>query len=298
MAFPITDTWGSLTDEVILALQGWGQNKDQLSTLQTAITAGSTTLSLTASGNVGRGLIEIDDELIWVDTVDGVNLTVPTWGRGFKGTLAEAHLAGSAVYVNPTWPRSVVAREINNTIKSLYPSLFAVKVASFAASSVVWQYAIPEDAERILEVQWRWNTIDGWQQVNGWDLSHSADTTDFATGKMLSLPTYVPSAATVRALYAAAPTTFSAASDAYSVTGLPATSKDIVVLGTAARLTPWLDVGRLPVQSVEADALDSPRPLGTSIQAGKELRNQFNARLQEERRALYMKYPIRAHKVR
>jgi hypothetical protein len=298
MAFPTSDTWGSLTDEVILALQGWGQNKDQLSTLQTAITAGSTTLSLTASGGVGRGLIEVDDELIWVDTVDGVNLTIPAWGRGYKGTIAESHDAGSAVYVNPTWPRSVVAREINNTINALYPGLFAVKVSSFSASSVVWQYPIPADAERILEVQWRWNTIDGWQQVNGWDLSHSADPTDFATGKMLSIPTYVPSAATLRVLYAAVPTTFSDASDVYSVTGLPATSKDVVILGTAARLTPWLDVGRLPVQSVEADALDSPRPLGTSIQAGKELRAQFNARLQEERRALYMKYPIRAHKVR
>lgn len=298
MPFPSTDTWGSLIDEVILSLQGWGQNKDQLSTLQTGITAGSTTLSLTSSGEVGRGLIEIDDELIWVDTVDGVNLTVPTWGRGFKGTIAGSHSAGSAVSVNPTWPRSVVAREINNTIKSLYPALFAVQATNFSASSVVWQYEIPADAERILEVQWRWNVLDGWQQVNGWDLSHSADTSDFATGKMLSLPTYVPSAATIRVLYAATPTPFTNASDAYSVTGLPATSKDIVVLGTAARLTPWLDVGRLPVQSAEADALDSPRPLGTSIQAAKEIRAQFNSRLQEERRALYMKYPVRAHKVR
>jgi hypothetical protein len=298
MAFPSSDTWGSLIDEVILALQGWGMNKDQLSTLQTGITSGSTTITLTHAGDVGRGLIEIDEELIWVDSADGLNLTIPPWGRGFKGTIAASHSAGAAVYVNPTWPRSVVAREINNTIKALYPGLFAVKATSFSASTTTWQYEIPADAERLLEVQWRYNTIDGWQQVSGWELSHSADTDDFATGKFLSLPGYVPTSATVRVLYAAAPTTFSSVSDAYSVTGLPATSKDVIVLGTAARLTPWLDVGRLPVQTAEADALDSPRPLGTSIQAGKELRNQYNARLQEERRALYMKYPIRAHKVR
>jgi hypothetical protein len=298
MPFPSTDTFGSLIDEVLLALQGWGQNKDQLSTLSSGISDSSLSLAVTAAGEVSRGLVEIDDELIWVDSSDGMTLTVPPWGRGFRGTIPGSHSAGAAVSVNPTWPRSVVGREINNTVRAVWPGLFAVKGTNFSASSVTWQYEIPADAERVLEVSWRWSVIEGWREVRGWELSHSADPSSFATGRMLSLMEYVPSGAILRVLYAALPTTFTNASDAFSVTGLPVTSKDIIVLGTAARLTPWLDVGRLPVQSVEADALDSPRPLGTAVAAARDLRARYDARLIEERRALFTKYPIRAHKVR
>lgn len=298
MPFPTSDTFGTLIDEVILSLQGWGVGKDQMTTLASDITDAATTIAVTDTGEVSRGIIEIDEELIWVQSSDGVNLTVPPWGRGYKGTIPEAHDAGEAVSVNPTWPRAVVAREINNTVLSLFPALFAVGTTEQSASSTVWQYSLPADTERVLDVEWRWSTIEGWRQVRGWDLTHSANTTDFATGKMLTLGEYIPTGSTLRVTYAKPPSVFSAASDAYSVTGLPSTSKDVVVLGTAARLTPWLDVGRLPVQSVEADALDSPRPLGTSVQIAREIRARYDARLAEERRALYTKYPLRAHKVR
>lgn len=298
MPFPTSDTFGTLIDEVILALQGWGVNKDQMTTLATAVSDSDTTLVVSETGEVSRGIVEIDDELIWVQQADGANLTVPTWGRGFKGTIAAAHDSGVAICVNPTWPRSVVGREINNTIKALFPALFAVGTDEQSASSTVWQYPLPADTERVLDAEWKWSNLEGWRQIRGWDLTHSANTTDFATGKMLSLVEYVPTGSTLRVTYAKPPTTFSAASDAYSVTGLPATSKDVIVLGTAARLTPWLDVGRLPVQNVEADALDSPRPLGTSVQIAREIRARYEARLAEERRALYTKYPLRAHKVR
>src|SRR5687767_14030339 len=239
MPFPSSDTFGTLIDEVILSLQGWGVNKDQMTTLATSITDTSTALTVSDTGEVGRGIIEIDDELLWVQTADGANLTVPSWGRGFKGTIASTHDEGDAVSINPTWPRSVVRREINNTSKSLFPALFAVGTDEQSASSVMWQYSLPADIERVLDVEWRWSTIEGWRQLRGWDLTHSANTTDFATGKMLSLIEYVPTGATLRVTYAKPPTTFSVASDAYSVTGLPATSKDVIVLGTAARMTPW-----------------------------------------------------------
>lgn len=298
MSFPSSDTYGSLIEEVILSLEGWGASKEQRVTLAGSITDSATTITVDDGTQVSRGIIEIDNELIWINTTNDVTLTVPPWGRGFKGTTPAAHIVGAAVSVNPTWPRSVIAREINNTIRAVYPMLFAVKSTEFTASSTLWQYALPSDTDRVLSVEWRWNAIEGWAKLNAWELSHSADTDDFSSGKMLSLGEYPPTGATVRILYAAPPSLLVNLNDSYTLTGLSASSRDIVVLGAAARLTPWLDAGRLPVQTVEADALDTPRPLGTAVSIGKEMRARYDARLAEERRALFTRYPLRAHKVR
>jgi hypothetical protein len=296
--FPTIDTFGSMIDEVQGSLQAYGTSNDLVVTLLSDALGGDLTLSVDDTDSVSRGIVEIDEEILFVTEADNGTVTVPPWGRGFKGTTAAAHAAGSPVWVAPTWPRAVIAREINNTIKSLYPSLFGVATVELTVASTTWQYELPADCERVLAVEWRYNFPDGWSTVKSWETSFSANTSDFPTGRALLIGEPVPTNAKIHVTYATLPKALSLPENVFTLSGLSPSCRDVVILGTAARLTPWQDTARLPVESVPSDALDNNKPVGNATQVAGSIRQQFQLRLDQERRALLDRYPTRSHRVR
>jgi len=298
MPFPSTDTFGTLIDETLVYLEGFGSTNDQVVELMTTIDTDDTSFTVDLANEVSRGLIEIDGELMWVHTVSGTTVNVPLWGRGYKGTTAAAHSSGAAVHIAPTWPRSVVRREVNNTVVSLFPSLFAVAKIDLTNTSPTYQFELDATTEWVLDVEWKFVGDGVWYKMAGWDVVSKANTTDFPSGKYLMINEPVPAGALLTVTTAKVPTKFTAEGDAFTACGLPATTKDVVVLGTAARLMPSLDLGRSQVQTVSADALDQPRPLGAAVQISREVRREFERRREEERQALRVKYPIRARRSR
>lgn len=298
-AFSAVDTFESLIDEVIISLQGFGVEVDQIATLVTDISSTSTTLRLDTGDAITRGLIEIDDELMFVSAATGGVATVPAWGRGFKGTTPASHSAGSPVYISPTFPRSIVSREVNNTIRALYPTLFAVKGYDFITDATHVQYSVPADVDRIIAVDWRWLAIDGWNPLSEWELVSGASSADFATGKFIAVGPNLASGLNVHVTYATAPNVMSTGTDRFAeTTGLPASCRDVVVYGAAARLLPWLDSGRLPTDTVSADLQDQQKPVGNAVSVGRELRGLYNTRLQQEHALLSSRYPYRQHRIR
>jgi hypothetical protein len=298
VAYTTNDTFSSLIDEVITSLQGFGVSNDQVCTLTSNVSVSDLSFTVDDTDGVSRGLVEIDDEIIYVSYGEQGTVYIPPWGRGYKGTPPIAHTSGAQVSIAPTWPRATVAREINNTIRSLYPSLFGVGTYEFQAVSTTDQYAMPADCERILSVQWRWNAPDAWSTVRSWEMVHSASTTDFASGKALLIGDPTPVASKLYVTYAKIPSLLTLPTSLFSETGLSASARDVVVLGTASRLIPWQDTGRLPVETVPSDALDQGKPVGTATQVAASMRTMYAQRLAEERRALLDRYPLRAHKVR
>jgi hypothetical protein len=296
--YPSVDTLSSLIDEVITSLQGFGTANDQVVTLTGTLAANATEFLVDDTDNVSRGIAEIDDEIIYIASAENGTVTVPPWGRGFKGTIAATHTLGSPVWISPSWPRATVAREVNNTIKSLYPSLFGIGTVEFTSSNSNWSYALPANCERVLAVEWRYNFPDAWQTVKSWEALHSANTDDFASGKALLIGEPLPSNAHIHVVYAKLPTALATGATVFTDSGLPASARDVVVLGTAVRLIPWQDVARLPVETVPSDALDTGQRIGLATQVAGSLRTQYQARLDQERRSLLERYPTRSHKVR
>jgi hypothetical protein len=296
--YPTVDTFASLTDEVLSSLQGFTFLADQVVTLTQTITDTDTAFTVDST-SLGRGIIEIDEELIYVtSTADGV-VTVPSWGRGWKGTTPAAHTSGVAVYVAPVYPRSIVTREVNNTIRAVYPDLFAVGSMDTSTNSTTYQYALPAEVDRILAVEWRWNSASGWMPVSDWEMVSGANTVDYPTGQYLSVHAYLPPAALLHVVHASAPTLMVNPTDPFAATtGLPASARDVIVFGAASRLLPWIDSGRSPAQTVSSDLTDQQRPIGLSVQLAKDLRQRYLDRLAKERDALYAQYPIRAHRIR
>jgi len=289
-------TFADVLEEVLSNLQGYTAASDQVTSVTADISLTDTTITVDDATTLGRGIIEVGQELMWVQTKSdtGNTATLLPKGRGWKGTIVTTHAAGDTVVVSPSVPRSAVAREVNNHIRALFPDVYAVATTEFVYGSVIQTgWAVPAEAVAILDVRWK-NYLNNWQRVKGWEAENSTNLTDFPTGRCVRL-WGIPVGRTVQVVYAITPVPLVAETDLFSTTGLTESAKDLVVLGTMARVIPNLDVSRLQVQYASAEEMGSPRPHGGAITVAKFFEQKYQLRLRQERAALNIKFPCRIH---
>ncbi len=296
-----------MIDEVLINLSGYTFQQDRATHLTTAVTTLTSTsaspliLSLGSSDSVGKGILEIDEELLWVDSFDRVanTATVSPYGRGYLGTTAATHTADAKVTISPTFPRFSVKRAINDTIRSLGASIFAVKSTSFTFNAAQSTYAFNNlDIKNILTVSWEdIGPSKEWRPLRRWDFDSTADATAWGAGaQTITLGEAPISGRTVRVVYAADPTAFTTNAQVYTTqTGLPESTRDVVILGAAYRLLTFLDPARASQVSPQADETDSKRPYGASQSATKQLYALYTQRLNEETQSQQQNYPPRVH---
>jgi len=260
-----------------------------------------TVVMLDDVSNISRGIIEIGDELVWVQKIDVSTgtLTLLPKGRGWRGSAATGHTAGDTVTASPVLPRMIARRELANQVNALYPDLFAVKETTFTADNPnATDWPLPDDAESVLDVRYK-DTWGNWQRVKQWEVEFSMDTTDFPTGAAVRV-TDLPFACTVQVLYGSKPAAPPPGADATSLVemGLTKGGKDILVNGALARLLPMMDVARLSVTSVSSDEMDQPNPLGSAVQIANHFRDERDKALLREQAALRKRFPARVHRTR
>lgn len=294
-------TYAQLVDEVVTNMQGFTVSPDQVTYLTADITSGALTMTVGDSSALGQGIAEIENELVYISSVDTSSgtVTLMPFGRGYRSTTAAAHVANTIVTMSPSWPRNTVKREINRAVTALYPTLYAVKEApAITTDGVTYQFDIPVGAQRIVDVRYLFTTFDGWQRAIRWEQENLAPTT-FLFDSYVTIQDRIPSGATVQVLYATRPTILvNDADDFATTTGLSDGVTDVVVLSVMSRLAQFLDVGRLATESASADALAQQRPTGGPTQIANNLFKQYQLRLEEERKALSQLYPARAHKTK
>jgi hypothetical protein len=300
-------TLANMIDEVLINLAGYTFQQDRATHLTTPVTTLTSTsaspliLSLGSTDSVGKGVVEIDEELLWVDSYDRVanTATVSPYGRGYLGTTAATHLADSKVTISPVFPRFSVKRAINDTIRSLGASIFAVKSTSFTFNAARSTYAFNNlDIKNILTVSWEEiGPSREWRPIRKWDFDSTADATAFgANAQTITLGEAPISGRSVRVVYATDPAPFTSNTDVYTTTtGLPESTRDVVILGAAYRLLTFLDPARASQVSPQADETDSKRPYGASQSATKQLYALYTQRLNEETQSQQQNYPPRVH---
>lgn len=281
-------TLNDLIDETKLKLLGYTQRQDIATHLTADVSANAFTLSVADGSVLTRGLIEIDNELMWVSSFDRVNntATIAPYGRGYNGTTATAHTAGSRVTVAPTFPRYLIRTAINDAVEALYPDLFAVGSTDFPFVAVRTTYALPADTIDAQQVTWR--TIGPsleWLPVRKYRVDTMADTATWPTGKTISVYDGIVPGRMVRVTYTRPPVRMTELTDDFeTTTGLGSSVREVVVLGAAYRMAAFLDAGRVPVQAVEADAVQGVNPIGSGGQVSRFLYQLFVQRLQQEQR--------------
>ena len=292
-------TFDQLTDSTIMYLHGYTTVQDQSTHLTESVDSSVTVMKVADATALSRGVMEIGDELIWVDTVDSVslNMQIPPYGRGFRGTTTASHTAGERVVSAPMFPRSVVKQALNDSIRAVFPSLFAVGTATVSFSPAISTYALPAGALDVLQVSWQAvGPSKEWMPVRRWRVDKHADTDAFASGVTVSLYDSIVPGRDVRIVYTKQPTEMSAGSDDFTgVSGLPASVEDLVRLGAAYRMVPFLDAAHLSGMSAEADFSANMRPATASAQIGRYLLQMYQVRLAEETQRLQSLYPNRSH---
>jgi hypothetical protein len=281
-------------------------NAEQATTLSGSI--GSTDLTFTVTDvqadqlGISSGVIEIDTELILVSSVaDDGSCTVPPWGRGYLGTTAATHTADAMVISQPTFPRAKVFDAINEIIGRVFPEVYAAKSANFTTTIPSITYDLPDDAVRLLDARWKETGPQSyWRGIRKVRVNPSSGTTAStgSTGPYNNVTVDIGDAMfpgrDLVITYAAKPTPFTALTDDFvTVTGLPLSCKDVLVLGAAAILTVNQELSRLQVATIEQQNRSQTVAPAAALTSSRFLEQKYKDRLKEEAQALRAKYPVR-----
>jgi hypothetical protein len=303
----MTVTLAQMMDEVQINLSGYTFQQDRSTYLTAAVTtltspsSSPTVLSLGSTTDFGKGVIEIDDELLWIDSVDRVanTATVSPYGRGYLGTTAATHAVDTKVTVAPIFPRDSIKKAINDTINAVGASIYATKQTTFTYNAAITTYDFDGlNIENILSVSWQdIGPTKEWIRVKRWDFDPFADVTTWGSNSQtITIGDVIIAGRTVKVMYATHPATFTATNQDFSTqTGLSETVKDVVILGAAYRLLQYLDPARAAQYSPQADEIDAKRPFGASNNAVRQLYALYTQRLNEERTKQQTQYPPRVH---
>lgn len=296
-----------MIDEVLINLAGYTYQQDRATYITQNVTATESTiaspiiLQLASTDNIGKGTIEINEELIWLDSFDRVSntATVPPWGRGYLGTSTAAHTAGTKVTITPTFPRYVVKKAINDTISAFGSSIFAIKTTTFTFNAAQTTYGFNNlNIQNIMSLMWQdVGPSQEWFPIRHWTYDSIASTTAFGSGaQTVTIGDFVQSGRTIKVVYATDPEPFTVNTQDYSTqTGLPNSTRDVAILGASYRLLTYLDPARAAQVSPQADETDNKRPYGASQSATKQLYALYQQRLNEETARQQAQYPIRVH---
>lgn len=295
-------TFSELVDEVALNLQGFTLRQDRSTHLATDISGTATTLTIANAENIAKGIIQVNDELIWVDSYDkntGV-ITIPPYGRGYLGTTKSTHSAGNQVIIKPTFPKYNIKKAINDTVRAVSDTIFATGTFVFPYNPAQVAYALPNNVHDVLAVSWQTiGPTQEWYPIRGWRLDQMANVTAFNSNKSISIYDGVVPGRNIQVFYTKEPDIFELDQDDYEfTTGLPMSAKDVIVYGAAYRLASMVDPGRLTFVSPESEIQTGRIAVGQGQNAARYLLALYQQRLDEESRKQRDRYPIRVHYTR
>ena len=295
-------TFSQLINEVQTNLQGYTLRQDRITNLANpgGITATELGIKIGSADNLAKGIIQIDEELIWINNFDRQNLTlnaIAGFGRGYMGTTPSPHAENARVILTPTFPVNMISQAINDSINSLYPKLFQVASTTFTFNAAQIAYPLPDDARDLLFISWQTpGPSKEWLPVNHWRIDRMANVSAFNTNKTVNIYEKIVPGRTVQVYYSTIPSNLTNSSDDFAaVTGLPQSSRDVVTLGAAYRLLSYVDTGRINLSSAEADLADTKLPSTAGASASKYVFALYQQRLNEEAIKLQDRFPVRLH---
>lgn len=294
-------TFGQITDEVSRKLAGFTLRQDRQTHLKSNITSSTLSIPVASAQNISAGIIQIDNELIYIDSFDRVSniLTAAPYGRGYNGTTVSTHSANAKVVISPAFPILDIKASINETLQATFPTLYVINTHTFTYHPAQNTYALPDDARKILSVSYESiGPSKEWLPVRSYRIDNMANQAKFNSRNTISLYSGVFPGRTVQVYYSSPPAIMQSESDDFeTTTGLPDSCKDVIVFGSQYRMVSQLDPARLSFGSAEANQQNeiAGRSYGSGINSAKYLLALYQQRLEEEGRKLDEMNPIRVH---
>jgi len=300
-------TLQSMIDETQGLVRGYTRIMEQSTHIQEALlnadwvdnVSGKGKVQVHDIGQMARGIVEIDDEMIFVDSIDPTtaNIIIAPYGRGYSSTVRASHTANSRIVLNPVFPRYQIKDAINNTILSLRGSLYGIRTVNFPFVAAVSGYELPYDTYRTFKAEWK---IVGpskiYSRIKGWRYNPNADTDTFPSGKNIELYDVITPGRTVHVITSTELQELNNNSDDFEETSnLPLSCKDMIIFGAAARLLSAVDISRLDNFTMEANTLDAKVAQNSAMRSSQYLYSLFEKRKAEEIQKLLSITPIATH---
>jgi hypothetical protein len=281
-------TLNQLTEQTIAEVNSYVKNQESVTIITSEISSSAVTISVDDVTSLSKGIVEIDDELLYVKKAIAASGTIQVLGtegnpvgRGWRGTTKATHASGSVVRNNPIFPRVQVKRAILETIKGMNFPCISNETFTFNGSD--YSYIMPDALEDITGISWDVPDSTGvWSIIKNWRLDTNYYDASTGTIKQALVLKETPMPGrTVNVQYTKFPTVITDNQE-LTVSGLPASCEDVVRLGAMYRLLSTVDPGKVSATSVSADALDQPVQAGASTNAAKYIFQLYTVRLSEE----------------
>lgn len=286
----------TLVNETISALHGYVRDQQQVTTLVNSLSPVALQGTVSEDSQISRGLVEIDEELIYVNSVatsGNGDFSIPAWGRAQEGTTLATHNAGAKVIQSPLYPRRRVRDEIFAVLREMFPRVYGVVTAFYDVDVVRTNYPLPADCWQLFKVEWHLpGPSQMWQPLERWRVNQTA------TGQEVEmLGMRWPGPNRVRVTYSVNPP------DDYTIEdltdyGYTQNIHDIVVMGATARLLMKTEASRLQVESVESHGRSEVVQGGTIMQVGQRLFAMYDRRVEQEAHRLQQRFQLQPHRTR
>jgi hypothetical protein len=224
-------TLTDMINEVSMNLSGYTLQQDRATHITAAVAATASTiaapitLSLASTDSVGKGIVEIDEELFWVDNYDrvGNTATIAPYGRAYLGTTLAAHTEGTKVTIAPTFPRFTIKRAINDTINAIGASIFAASTTTITSNSAVSAFRLPYwyyptlNIRKILAIAYQaLGSSKEWIPIRSYRFDGNATQLHLLAVRLYLSMTGIPSGRTVQVVYATDPVPFTTNADVFT----------------------------------------------------------------------------------
>lgn len=290
-----------LRSEVSTNLANFGILQGRYAWLTSGIDSDDLSFMVDSSATIGEGVIEIDDEQLFVKQFDRSTQTavIAPDGRGWDGTTAASHSADARINVEPLFPKKAVERAINAAIGRCFPTVWGVAKATLTVNGSQMTYALPATAQAVLAVRAEDYGPSGvWYPIRDYSFDGHADLTAYPTGKTITISGGIVPGRDVQVTYKTSPVAVTGAMTNFTETGLQDSARYAIVLGACAHLVRFADPTRLVSNTAAADEYDSKRPYGTATKIANDLEAQFQRELVSEAARLRQLYPAQIHRKR
>lgn len=282
-------TIAQLAEAVVAEVYGYTQTVDVNTYLTVAATSFDVEFTVADARNFSRGIVQVGEELILIDTVDRTNNRLTCGdisGRGIRGTTAAGHSPGVRVLMAPVIPIAQALSAVREILRSA-AGLFAVDTTTFPAVAAQEGYDLPAGTDGILEVAWQPpGPSDKWIRLRRWRFDRIAN--------QIVIGSAVMPGRSIRVAYTK-PVTVPADSAEFTTSGLPESCLDVVRLGAAWKVVSFLEPYTLMPNTAAGEAMDRNKTSGNRLSVARYLYQLYQVRLSEEVAELQRRYPIHTH---
>ena len=287
-------TVGTVIDRTVRQLMSGTVEERNKTTLAINATVTSITFQYDLSGIRPGGVIQIDNELMYVWEISAGSKSV-TVERGWNGTTAAAHAASSVATVDPKFPRAQILEAMNAELDDLASpmnGLFQIKILELNYNGTDLMINLPTTDKIIdlISVSLRYISTD-YIKVRRCRLIRDLPNDDFNTGYAIRFDEQVRAGRMVIVYKSPFTNITTESQNIQNVTGLPTSCEDILILGSQIRLVGPREIKRNFTESQGDTRRPDEVPSGSVGNSITNLLRMRRDRITSEAAKLMRQYP-------